>query len=45
MRTNNEITAKEALNIAGQYGLTYEVETFMELGYSPIEALEEWDLI
>ena len=38
-----EITTKVALHFAEQWGLTWEVETYIEMGYTPREALKEWD--
>lgn len=41
-----EISRKRALKIAAAYGLESEVITCMDLcGYSPTEALAEWDLL
>ena len=41
-----EISRKRALKIAATYGLESEVRTCMDLyGYSPTEALAEWDLL
>ena len=41
-----EINRKRALKIAAAYGLESEVRTCMDLcGYSPTEALAEWDLL
>ena len=41
-----EISRKQALKIAAAYGLESEVRTCMDLyGYSPTEALAEWDLL
>ena len=41
-----EINRKRALKIAATYGLEFEVRTCMDLcGYSPTEALAEWDLL
>lgn len=41
-----EISRKRALKIAAAYGLEFEVRTCMDLcGYSPTEALAEWDLL
>lgn len=40
-----EITAKMALHFAEQWGLTWEVESFIQMGYTPREALEEWDCL
>ena len=36
---------KEALNIAVQYGLQYEVLKQLNQGDTPTEALKEWDLL
>lgn len=44
--TEEEINRKQALKIAAAYGLKSEVRTCMDLcGYSPNEALAEWDLL
>ena len=41
-----EINRKRVLKIAAAYGLEYEVRTCIDLcGYSPTEALAEWDLL
>ena len=40
-----EITVKMALHFAEQGGLTWEVESFIQMGYTPREALEEWDCL
>lgn len=41
-----KISRKRALKIAAAYGLESEVRTCMDLcGYSPTEALAEWDLL
>lgn len=40
-----EITAKMALHFAEPWGLTLEVESFIQMGYTPREALEEWDCL
>ena len=41
-----EISRKRALKIAAAYGLKSEVRTCIDLyGYSPTEALAEWDLL
>lgn len=40
-----EITVKMALYFAEQWGLTWEVESYIQMGYSPREALEEWDCL
>lgn len=37
-----EITVKMALHFAEQWGLTWEVESSIQMGYTPREALEEW---
>lgn len=39
------ITVDEALIRAKKYGLKYEVKRELENGYSPWEALYEWDLL
>ena len=38
-------TRKEALATAEKYGLYDEVSYLMEHGYSPTEALAEWDIL
>lgn len=44
--TKEEINYKRALEIAAAYGLESEVRICMDLcGYSPVEALLEWDLL
>ena len=40
-----EITTKMALYFAEPWGLTWEVESFINMGYTPREALEEWDCL
>jgi hypothetical protein len=40
-----EITAKMALHFAEPWGRTWEVESFINMGYTPREALEEWDCL
>lgn len=43
-----EITVEIAMYIAANNGysdLTREVESLIELGYEPWEALEEWDIL
>lgn len=43
-----EITVEIAMYIAANNGyadLTWEVESLVELGYEPWEALEEWDIL
>ena len=37
-----EITAKIALHFAEQCGHTWEVESYINMGYEPSEALKEW---
>ena len=44
--TEERINRKRALKIAAVYGLEFEVRTCMDLcGYSPTEALAEWNLL
>jgi len=38
-------TREEAIALAEKYGLVYEVTYLMDNGYSPNEALAEWDLL
>jgi hypothetical protein len=38
-------TREEALEYAAKFGLQNEVETLINEGYSPDEALYEWDLL
>lgn len=40
-----EITVKMALFFAEQWGLTWEVESYINMGYEPAEALREWDCL
>ena len=40
-----EITVKMALHFAEQWGLTWEVESYINMGYEPSEALREWDCL
>ena len=40
----NDMLTK-ALKIAKEYGLEYEVREMIESGYTPYEALKEWDLL
>lgn len=43
---NNEISRKEALKIARVFNLEKEVIWCIDYcGYTPVEALKEWDLI
>lgn len=39
------MTREEALKIAKKYGLEKEVDYAMQNGYSPEEALYEWDIV
>ena len=44
--TEERINRKRALKIAAAYGLEFEVRTCIDLcGYSPTEALAEWNLL
>ena len=44
--TEEKINRKRALKIAAAYGLEFEVRFCIDLcGYSPIEALAEWELL
>ena len=38
-------TRREAVQLAEKYNLTSEVTYLMDNGYSPNEALAEWDLL
>lgn len=40
-----EITIEMALYFAEPWGLTWEVESYIQMGYTPREALEEWDCL
>lgn len=40
-----EITIEMAMHFAEQWGLTWEVQSYIEIGYTPREALEEWDCL
>lgn len=40
-----EITVEMALHFAKEWGLTYEVESYIKMGYEPAEALREWDCL
>ena len=40
-----EITVEMALYFAEPWGLAYEVESYIEMGYTPSEALREWDIV
>lgn len=39
------MTEQEAITIAQEFGLEYEVQELLNEGYTPEEALEEWDLL
>ena len=39
-----KFTRAEALDMAKEHGLESEVATAMEHGYTPDEALQEWDI-
>lgn len=39
------MTEKEALEIARAEGLEYEIQELLNLGYTPEEALEDWDIL
>lgn len=41
---SNYITEEEAMEFAKQYGLEYEVKYLIDLGWTPYEALAEWDV-
>ena len=43
-RSSSKYTRPEALAIARKYDLEYEVIKAMEYGYTPDEALQEWDI-
>lgn len=38
-------TREEALATAEKYGLTEEIKYMMDLGFTPTEALAEWDIL
>lgn len=42
---NTEITYKEGLAIAEEYGMVVEYNMSIDSGYTPYQALMEWDLI
>jgi len=42
---NRSYTREEALREAEKFGLTAEVEYLIKHGYTPTEALAEWDII
>ena len=44
MYLDDPITKEEALVIAEHYHLKGEVERFINAGYTPFDALAEWDL-
>lgn len=39
------MTDEEALEIAQEYNLEWEVQELLNEGYTPEEALEEWDIL
>lgn len=39
------VREEKAMQIAAQYGLQYEVLQSIKAGYTPEEALREWDLL
>lgn len=41
---NNFVTEEEAIEFAKQYGLEYEVKYLIDHGWTPYEALCEWDV-
>lgn len=43
--TPNQVTASIALAVASMYGLQSEVSETMSDGYTPYEALYEWDIV
>ena len=44
-KAKRKLAQEEALRYASRYGLASEVRTCLEHGYSPEEALLEWDLL
>lgn len=42
--TNHRVTEEEAMRIAKIYGLEEEVRLMIEDGFTPEEALYEWDI-
>jgi hypothetical protein len=40
-----QMTEESAVKIASKYNLQYEVLQSIKAGYTPQEALKEWDLI
>ena len=42
--TNHRVTEEEAIRIARTYGLEEEVRMMMEDGFTPEQALYEWDI-
>lgn len=36
---------RRAMDIAARYGLTAEYKTARRYGFTPLEALDEWDLL
>lgn len=39
------MSAKEAIATAKKYGLEWEIERAIKNGYSPEQALEDWDIL
>lgn len=42
--TNHRVTEEEAMRIARLYGLEEEIRLMIEDGFTPEEALYEWDI-
>lgn len=42
---NRSLTRKEALITAEKYGLREEISYLLDNGYTPNEALAEWDIL
>ena len=47
MKQNSKHLSQDriAMRIADRYGMTYEYKTARRNGLTPLEALEDWDLI
>lgn len=43
--SNRSLTRKEALITAEKYGLREEISYLLDNGYTPNEALAEWDIL
>lgn len=43
--SNKELTEDDAIRIASDYGLETEIQELLDSGYSPEEALEDWDIL